>query len=98
MFLIACQKETVKERGLMWYLIPYIHLEAAEEVCRGCCCRCLTQRELLCSLQSPWGTSDHPQISSQVQHKHLFSCYVEPFEETSVKSEMSFRDREVMRG
>lgn len=62
MFLIACQKETVKERGLMWYLYPYIDLEAAEEVCRGCCCRCLTQREMLCNLQSPWGTSDHQQI------------------------------------
>lgn len=65
MFLIACQKETVKERGLVWYLYLYIHLEAGEKVCRGCCCRCLTQRELICNLQSPWGTSEHWQISAK---------------------------------
>lgn len=64
MFLIACQKETVKERGLIECLFPYIHLEAAEEVCRGCC-RCLAERELLCDLQSPKGTGEHWQISAK---------------------------------
>lgn len=32
MFLIACQKETVKERGLICYLYSYLHLEGVEVV------------------------------------------------------------------
>lgn len=37
MFLIACQKATVKDRGLICYLYSYLHLEGEEAFCRGCC-------------------------------------------------------------
>lgn len=37
MFLIACQKETAEEKGLICCLYSYVHMEGIKTACRGCC-------------------------------------------------------------
>lgn len=104
MFLIAGQKETVKERGSIGYLQSQLPLEGVEVVCRGCCyLRCSTALGWhgagCCAAGRVRVPKRTPADFSRVQRKHLFSCQVESFEETSpAKPQISLRDKEVMRG
>lgn len=103
MFLIACQKETVEEKVLICCLYSYVHVEGVKTVCRACC---YLGFNAVCG----WHRASYNTTCKEVvfptrvqvnfngmQCRCVFSCYIESFEENSpVKPERLFRDREMM--
>lgn len=102
MFLIACQKEPVEEKGLICCLYSYVHVEGVKTVCRGCC-------YVGFNAAHGWNRASYNTTCEEavlptrarvdfnsIQCRCVFSCYVELFEENSpIKPDRLFRDREM---